>query len=47
MKIKEITKNIELHKAENGLAIISNNKVLVQGFTDVGTLANELVPIIY
>lgn len=47
MKIKEIANNIELHKAEDGLALISNNKVLVQGFTDIGTLANGLVPIIY
>ncbi|MDA9775906.1 hypothetical protein N9B59_01770 [Flavobacteriales bacterium] len=38
MKIKEISKNIELHKAEDGLALISNNKVLVQGFTDIGTV---------
>ena len=47
MKIKEIANNIELHKAEDGLALISNNKLLVQGFTDIGTLANGLVPIIY
>lgn len=47
MKIKEIANNIELHKAEDGLALISNNEVLLQGFTDIGTLANGLVPIIY
>ena len=47
MKIKEIANNIELHKAEDGLALMSNNKVLLQGFTDIGTLANGLVPIIY
>ena len=34
MKIKEISKNIELQKTEDGLALMSNNKVLVQGFTD-------------
>jgi hypothetical protein len=47
MKIKEISKNIELQKTEDGLSLTSNNKVLVQGFTDIGTLANGLVPIIY
>ena len=47
MKIKEIANNIELHKTEDGLALMSNNKVLLQGFTDIGTLANGLVPIIY
>ena len=47
MKIKEISNNIELHKVEDGLALISNYKVIVQGFTDIGTPANGLVPIIY
>jgi len=47
MKIKGIASNIELHKTEDGLALIANNKVLLQGFTDIGTLANGLVPIIY
>ena len=47
MKIKEISKNIELQKTEDGLALISNNKLLVQGFTDIGTVVNGLVPIIY
>ena len=47
MKIKEIANNIELHKTEDGLALMANNKVLLQGFTDIGTLANGLVPIIY
>ena len=47
MKIKEISHNIELHKAEDGLALMANNKLLLQGFTDIGTLANGLVPIIY
>ncbi|MDB4176999.1 hypothetical protein N9760_04080 [Schleiferiaceae bacterium] len=47
MKIKEIANNIELHKAEDGLALMANNKVLLQGFTDIGTLANGLVPVIY
>jgi hypothetical protein len=40
MKIKEISNNIELHKVEDGLALMSNNKVLVQGFTDIGTVVN-------
>lgn len=47
MKIKEISNNIELYKAEDGLALMSDNKVLVQGFTDIGIVANGLVPIIY
>lgn len=47
MKIKDISNNIELHKVEDGLALTSNDKVLVQGFTDIGTPANGLVPIIY
>lgn len=47
MKIKEIASNIELYKTEDGLALMSDNKVLVQGFTDIGTVANGLVPIIY
>ena len=47
MKIKDISKNIELQKGEDGLALISNNKVLLQGFTDIGTVVNGLVPIIY
>ena len=47
MKIKEIANNIELYKTEDGLALMANNKVLIQGFTDIGTLANGLVPIIY
>ena len=47
MKIKEIANTIELHKAEDGLALMSDNKVLVQGFTDIGTVVNGLVPIIY
>src|SRR6056300_1708196 len=47
MKIKEIANNIELYKTEDGLALMANNKVLLQGFTDIGTLANGLVPIIY
>ena len=38
MKIKEISNNIELHKVEDDLALTSNNKLLVQGFTDIGTL---------
>jgi len=47
MKIKEISQNIALHKTEDGIALMSNNKVLVQGFTDIGTVVNGLVPIIY
>ena len=31
MKIKEIANNIELHKTEDGLALMANNKVLLQG----------------
>ena len=46
MKIKEIANNIELHKVEDGLALIANNKVILQGFTDVGAVANGLVPVI-
>jgi hypothetical protein len=41
MKIKEIANNIDLHKTEDGLALMSNNTLLLQGFTDIGTLASK------
>jgi hypothetical protein len=47
MKIKEISINIELHKVEDDLALTSNNKVLVQGFTDIGTLILVLSHYVY
>jgi hypothetical protein len=44
MKIKEVSNQIELHKNENGLSLILNEKVLVQGFTDIGQIAKVLIP---
>jgi hypothetical protein len=47
MKIKSITEKIDLCREEDGLRLISEKKVLVEGFTDVGIVSNGLIPIIY
>ena len=47
MKIKSITEKIDLCREEGGLCLISEKKVLVEGFTDVGIVSNGLIPIIY
>jgi len=47
MKIKSITKKIDLYKDENGLSLMSNEKVLLNGFTDIGKVSNGLIPVIY
>lgn len=47
MKIKSITEKIDLCREENGLYLISERKVLLDGFTDVGNVSNGLIPIIY
>ena len=47
MKIKELTPKLELHIEKDGLSIVADGKVLSKGFTDVGVISNELLPLIY
>lgn len=46
MKIKELSKDLILDLSINGLAIKSKDSTIVSGFTDIGTLANGLLPIV-
>ena len=41
---KKVSTSIKLHKHEKYLSLISNKKVLVYGFTDIGQIGNKLIP---
>ena len=45
MKIASITENIDLHRGDNALRLMVESEVLLDGFTDVGVVANGLIPI--
>lgn len=47
MKIKELAPNLELHINEDGLSIVTEGKTLSKGFSDIGTISNKLLPLIY
>ena len=46
MKIKEIAKDLVLDLSFNGLSIQSKDSTIISGFTDIGILANGLLPIV-
>jgi len=46
MKIKDIHKNLTLHLTFDGLSIQSEDSTIISGFTDIGILANGLLPIV-
>ena len=46
MKIKEIAKDWVLDLSFNGLSIQSKDSTIISGFTDIGILANGLLPIV-
>ena len=46
MKIKEIKTNLDLVLSSEGLSIQSNGTSIFSGFTDIGILANGLLPIV-
>lgn len=47
MIVKHITSDIDLHLTSLGLSIYIGEKEVISGFSDVGILANGLLPIIY
>ena len=46
MKIKDIHTKLTLHLTSNGLSIQSEDSTIISGFTDIGILANGLLPIV-
>jgi len=46
MKIKDIHTKLTLHLTSNGLFIQSEDSTIISGFTDIGILANGLLPIV-
>jgi hypothetical protein len=46
MKIKEIAKDLVLDLSSDGLSIQSKDSTIISGFTDIGILANGLLPIV-
>ena len=46
MKIKDIHIKLTLHLTSNGLSIQSEDSTIISGFTDIGILANGLLPIV-
>ena len=46
MKIKDIHTKLTLHLTSNGLSIQSEDSTIISGFTDIGILANALLPIV-
>lgn len=47
MKVKNITDDLELHRNEQGLNLTFEKKEILTGFTEVGTLINDLIPVYY
>lgn len=47
MKIKSLSDTLNLHKTSEGLCIQAGDKILASGFSDVGVLANGLLPLVY
>lgn len=47
MLVKKITENIFLDIKGDVLSLISGEHVLISGFSDIGSVANGLIPVIY
>ena len=47
MCVNHITSDIDVHLTAQGLSIYIGEKEVISGFSDVGILANGLLPIIY